>query len=89
MTRAITIAKATVLAVLLGGFLLVGSAASAQVRDRDYRCNQRIRQAEVRLNQAIRRYGENSRQTRKRRYQLEQTRESCRIYRDRDRDRRY
>lgn len=84
----ITSAKATVLAVLLGGLLLFASAAPAQVRDGDYRCRQRVRQAEIRLRQEIRRHGVNSRQAQRRRQQLEQTRQSC-GYRDRDRDRRY
>lgn len=62
-------------------------AVPAQARDRDGRCAQRIHKAEAKLQQAISRHGEHSRQAQKRRRELEQTRASCRGDGDRDRDR--
>ena len=75
--------RSTVVGAVLVSFLLAG-VAFAQPSDRDDKCERRVRKAEARLDQAIRRHGEGSRQARQRREQLEQARRSC--HRDRDRD---
>ncbi len=84
MLRKVTLGKATLLAAALGGFLLLGSAAPAQARDRDDKCAQRIRQTEAQLQREIQRHGEYSRQAQKRRHELEKAREGCRGDHDRD-----
>lgn len=68
-------------------FLLLGSVVPASARDRDDKCENRIRQAEQKLNEAVRRHGEGSRQAHKRREQLEDARRKCEHRRDRDHDR--
>ncbi len=77
--------KTGILAALLSGFLLLGSALPmhADDRDRDRRCERQIHNAEEALNKAIRRHGEHSRQAEQKRHQLEETRERCR-HRDHD-----
>ena len=67
-------------------FLLLDSVVPASARDRDDKCEHRIRQAEQKLNDAVRRHGEGSRQAHKRRGQLEEARRNCE-HRDRDHDR--
>ena len=79
-----TLGRATFLAAALGGFLLLGSTAPVQARDRDDRCARRIHQAEEKLEKEIRRHGEHSRQAEKRRRELENARRGCRGDRDRD-----
>jgi pre-mRNA-processing factor 40 len=79
--------KATLLAAALGGILLLGGVATAQDRDRDDRCVAKVRKAEQRLDQAVNKYGEHSRQADKRRRELDQQRDRCPAYRDHDRDR--
>lgn len=79
-----TLGRATFLAAALGGFLLLGSVAPAQARDRDDKCAQRIHKAEEKLEKEIRRHGEHSRQAGKRRRELENARRGCRGDRDRD-----
>jgi hypothetical protein len=79
-----TLGRATFLAAALGGFLLLGSTAPVQARDRDNRCARRIHQAEEKLEKEIRRHGEHSRQAEKRRRELENARRGCRGDRDRD-----
>lgn len=66
-------------AALLGGVLLIGGGVPAQARDRDDRCEQRIRKDEVNLNKAVRKHGERSRQAEKRRQELERDRATCRL----------
>lgn len=68
-------------------FLLLGSVLPASARDRDDKCEQRIRQAEQKLNEAVRRHGEGSKQAHKRREQLEDARRRCGDRHDRDHDR--
>lgn len=66
---------------LLGGADLLGAAVTVQAQgppDRHYRCERRIRQAEVNLQRAIARHGENSRQAERRRRELEEIRARCR-----------
>jgi hypothetical protein len=80
-------------AVLLTLFLLMGSLVPAQARDRDDKCEQRVRKAEVSLQKAERKHGANSRQAQNRRRELEEARERCRHRehsgdRDHDHDRR-
>lgn len=65
------------MAVLIGAFLLLGSAAPVLARDRDDRCEHRIRKAELNLQKAIRKHGDHSRQAEARRRELEQARERC------------
>ncbi|MFI5118142.1 MAG: hypothetical protein ACHP8B_15730 [Terriglobales bacterium] len=63
---------------------LVGSSLPARADDdRHEQCEKRIHQAEDRLHDAIHRHGEDSKQARKRREQLEQVKRNCG---DRDRD---
>ncbi len=75
-----------VLAVALGGCLLLGSVAPSQARDRDDRCGQRVRKAEQNYDKAVRKHGEHSRQAEQRRRQVEQARANCNEHRDHDRD---
>ena len=85
----------TLIAALVFTWLL-GGAVPAQAfddhdRDRDRRCEQRIRNAEEKLRYAERKHGEHSRQAQKRRHDLEEARERCHHGdhdRDRDHDRR-
>jgi len=62
--------KTGILAALLSGFLLLGSALPmhADDRDRDRRCERQIHNAEEALNKAIRRHGEHSRQAEQKRH---------------------
>ncbi len=64
---------------------LVGSSLPARADDRDdrrVRCERRIHQAEDKLRDAVQRHGEDSKQARKRREQLEQERRNCPDYHD-------
>jgi hypothetical protein len=81
--------KALLLGLALSGFLLVGGMAPARAaaRDRDDKCEQRIRKADENWRKQIRKHGEHSRQAENARRQLEQARERCHRGRDRDRDR--
>ncbi len=66
---------------------LVGSSLPVRADDRDNRhekCERRIHQAEERLRNAVRRYGEESRQAHKRREQLEEEKRRCGDHHDRD-----
>ena len=63
---------------------LVGTTLPAHADDRDERrqhCERRIEAAQNKLRDAVQRYGEDSRRTRKRRDQLEQVRRDCPDYR--------
>jgi hypothetical protein len=82
----------TLIAALVLTWFLAG-AVPAQAfgdhdRDRDRRCEQRIRNAEEKLRYAERKHGEHSRQAQKRRHELEEARERCRRG-DHDRDHDY
>jgi len=79
--------KTGILTALLGACLLLSGALPAQGRDRDDQCERKIHQAEERLNQAIRRHGEHSRQARDRHHQLEEQRERCKREHERHHDR--
>ncbi len=73
--------RKTGLAVLLGASLLLSGSVTVQAQvppNRHYRCEQRIRRAEANLQRAIARHGEHSRQSERRRRQLEQVRVHCR-----------
>jgi len=76
--------KTTLVAAMLGVFLLVGCVASALAGDRDHECRERIEKADAILRREIDRHGERSRQAERRRHELEETRERCRGDRDRD-----
>ena len=75
-------------ALVVLGFMagVVPAQALDRDHDNDRRCEQRIRNAENKLQQAIRRHGERSRQAEQKRHELEEARERCR-HRDRDHDR--
>ncbi len=75
MGRILSLSRTAVFATLLGASLL-GTTANAQVYGG---CHERIRRAEVRLQQAIHRHGMNSRQARARRRELERERSNCRL----------
>lgn len=66
---------------------LVGTALPARADDRNdrderrSRCERRVHDAEAKLQDAIQRYGEDSRRARHRRDQLEQARRDCPDYR--------
>jgi len=68
------LSKSGLFAILLSGFLLMGSVAPAHGFDR---CEARIRKAERNLERAIRRHGVHSIQAERRRDQLERVRERC------------
>lgn len=80
-------AKLIATALLLGIMFSTGAPARALDRDhdRDRKCEQNIRKAEAKLQEAIRKHGERSRQAEKRRHDLEEARERCHRGGDRDR----
>lgn len=80
--------KTTLLAAVLGAFLLVGGGAPIVAGDRDNDCRERIHNAEAKLRREIERHGEHSRQAEKRRHELERVRERCGGDHDRDHDNR-
>ena len=71
----------------LGISLLASCAlpAYADHDDRDEHCRRDVQKAEERLERAIQKHGERSRQAETRRHQLEETRERCHM-RGNDRD---
>jgi hypothetical protein len=71
--------KALIAAVVVMGFLAGSVPALARNHDRDRRCEQRIRKAEINLQNAIRKHGDRSRQADRRRHELEEARERCRF----------
>jgi hypothetical protein len=60
---------------------LVGSSVPVRA---DERCERRIHQAEDRVRDAVQRHGEDSRQARKRRAELEEVRRQCPEHHDMD-----
>lgn len=62
-------------AALVGALLL--GVVPAQARDRDDKCAQKIRAAEARLDNAVRKHGRRSRQAEKRRQELDRVRDQC------------
>ena len=73
MTRTIRIVCVALLTIVG----LVGSSLTVRADDRREACERRIHQAEDKLRDAIQRHGEDSKQARKRREQLENVRRSC------------
>ena len=66
---------------------LVGPSLPARADDRDERhekCEKRIHQAEDKLRDAVNRHGEESRQARKRREELEEAKRRCGDHHDMD-----
>jgi len=59
---------------VLTAVALVGSSLPARG---DEKCERKIREAEAKLHEAVERHGENSKQARKRRDQLEDARRRC------------
>lgn len=75
MGRILSLSRTTVFAALLGASLL-GTSAQAESYGG---CRERIRRAEVRLHEAVNRYGWNSHQARARQRELDRTRANCRL----------
>jgi hypothetical protein len=75
MGRILFLSRGTLFAVLLAASLL-GTTAQAQTYGG---CRERIRRAEIRLQQAINRHGPNSHQARTRQRELQRERASCRM----------
>ena len=70
----------TGMAVVLGASLITGMSVTTLAQtpaDRHYRCERRIHRAELNLQRAIARHGENSRQAARRRRELEEVRARC------------
>jgi hypothetical protein len=67
--------------VIVAALALVATAAPVLAVDRDHdrerKCEQNIHKAEAKLQDAIRKHGERSRQAEKRRHELEEARERC------------
>jgi len=74
MTRMIRILCIALLAI--AG--LVGTSLPARA---DEKCERRIHQAEDRLRDAVQRYGDDSKEARKRRHELEEAKRKCPDYR--------
>jgi hypothetical protein len=77
MTRIIRILCVALLAI--AG--LVGSSLPARADDK---CDRRIHQAEDKLRDAVQRHGEDSKQARKRRQELEEVKRQCGDHHDMD-----
>ena len=77
MTRMIRILGITLLAI--AG--LVGTSLPARA---DEKCEKRIHEAEYRLRDAVQRHGEDSKEARKRRHELEEAKRKCPDYHDMD-----
>jgi len=75
MGRIKTLSRAALFAALLGTSVL-GTSANAFAYDG---CRERVRHAEFRLQEAIRRHGMNSRAAYERRRELARARASCRL----------
>jgi hypothetical protein len=75
MGRIMSWSRTGLFAALLGASLL-GTTANAQVYGG---CGERVRRAEIRLQEAIRRHGPNSRAAYERRRELARARASCRL----------
>ena len=83
MTRTIRLLCVAMLTVVG----LIGTTLPARADDdRRVRCEKRIHDADARLRDAVQRHGEDSKQARKRRKQLEQERRNCPDYHDHDHD---
>jgi hypothetical protein len=63
---------------------IVGLVSSSVPARADERCERRIHQAEDRVRDAVQRHGEDSRQARKRRAELEEVRRQCPEHHDMD-----
>ena len=63
---------------------LGSSSLPARADDRDAKCERRIHQAEEKLRDAVNRHGEESRQARKHRQELEEAKRRCGDHHDRD-----
>jgi hypothetical protein len=79
------IRKSTIVATVLGGALLIGSALPA-LADARSDCEKRVRKAEQNLQHEIDRHGEHGRNVEKRRQQVERERQNCNMN-DRNHDR--
>ena len=66
--------------VCVGLLSVAGFAASSLPARADEKCEKRVHQAEDKLRDAIRRHGEDSKEARKRREQLEDARRRCPDY---------
>jgi hypothetical protein len=79
--------RKSLVAAMLGAFLLAGGVVPSQAREHHDKCEQRVRKAEENLQKAVRKHGERSRQAEKRRRELEQERAKCRVEEHHDHDR--
>ena len=75
MGRIMKLSRTALFAALLGASLL-GTTTNAYAYDG---CRERVHRAEIRLQEAIRRHGINSRQAYERRRELARARGSCRL----------
>jgi hypothetical protein len=66
--------KALIAGMILTGMLGAAMSTTAVAEDR---CERRIHEAEAKLQDAIAKHGEHSRQAEKRRHDLEETRRQC------------
>ena len=73
----------TTVAAVLGGVLLIGAALPVMADERRD-CEKRVHKAEQNLQHEIDRHGEHGKNVERRRRELEQQRESCRMYLDHD-----
>ena len=69
--------RKTLAAAILAALLLGVGVVPSQARDREDKCEQRVRKAETNLEKAVRRHGEHSRQAEQRRREVEQARAKC------------
>jgi len=70
------VGKTLLASAMLGTLLLVAAAPPAHADDRAH-CQQRIEKAEARLDEAVRKHGENSHEAEERRRDLNAERERC------------
>ncbi len=67
--------------LILGGVLMLGGAGVMQADHwNDHECREHVEKAERKLDRAIRRFGPDSRQAAKKRYELRRTQERCGYY---------
>jgi hypothetical protein len=77
MTRMIRI-------LCLASLMIAGLGASSLPARADEKCERRIHQAEDKLRDAVQRHGEDSKQARKRREELEEAKRQCPDHHDAD-----
>lgn len=74
-----------ILRIFCVALLMIGGLEASLLPARaDDRCDRRIHQAEDKLRDAVQRHGEDSKQARKRRQELEEAKRQCGDHRDMD-----